>query len=35
MDPLGTGMPPPINTIHADANVPPAASMEEFVRCAR
>jgi len=32
MDPVGTGMLPPINTIRADANVPPVASMDEFVR---
>ena len=32
MDPLETGMLPPINTIRADVNAPPAASMDEFLR---
>ena len=32
MGPLERGMLPPINTIHADVNAPPVASMDEFVR---
>jgi hypothetical protein len=32
MDRLETGMLPPINTIRVDVNVPPVASLDEFVR---